>query len=187
MHKIILTWCALSLITLNTYGGTDFKYKAVKEFIPAGYEIYDTASGDFNEDGYRDYIIVLRSNDENINPSSQRPLLVLAGTAKDKFELVARNDHVVLCSTCGGVFGDPYQKVSINGPLLTVEHSVGGSWQWSRVITFRYNIKTKEILLDEDITKSYNTFSPNQQKSIASNKNDFGVLPFSSYSYNKGY
>lgn len=178
---------SLFLIYGNIYAKPDFSYKKIKEFIPEGYQIYDTASGDFNADGFRDYIIVLKSTNESANSSGERPLILLAGAPKGKFELVARNDHVVLCATCGGVFGDPYQKVSMNGAFLTVEHSIGGNWQWSRTITFKYNTETKEIVLHEDITRSYQSYAQNKQKSIASNKGDFGNLPFTAYSYDKGF
>jgi len=190
---VIAIFLALSTIsgnayaTGNTYKNSYYKYEKIKEFIPEGYEIYDTASGDFNGDGFRDYIIVLRSSIENANSNGNRPLLVLTGAAKGKFELLARNDNVVLCETCGGPFGDPYSKLSINGPVLSIEHSVGGTYQWSRVITFKYNTTTKGLLLNDDITKTFQKFGPNNQRSIASNKKDFGTLPFSSYSYSKGF
>lgn len=173
--------------TANFYGKPDFSYKKIREFIPDGYQVYDTASGDFNADGYTDYILVLQSIKENANSGGERPLLLLSGAAKGKLELLARNDHVVLCSTCGGVFGDPYQKISINGSYISVEHGIGGNWQWSRVITFKYDTEKKEMLLYEDITKSYRAALPANQKSVASNKTDFGSLPFSSFAYNKGF
>jgi hypothetical protein len=187
LFSFTLLFIFLSTITNDIYAKSDFSYKKVKEFIPNGYQIYDTASGDFNGDGYTDFLIVLKSNNENPNSSEERPLLLLAGGAKGKLELVARNDHVVLCASCGGVFGDPYQKVSIKGEFLSVEHSVGGNWQWSRTITFKYNPQTKEIVLHEDITKSYQSYAQHKQKCIASNKTDFGNLPFTSYSYDKGF
>jgi hypothetical protein len=171
----------------RTNGNTKFKYEKIKDFIPEGFYVYDTASGDFNADGYTDYVIVLGSNVEGAESANNRPLLVLQGAPKGKFELLARNDNVVLCATCGGVFGDPYSKVSLDGQLLKVEHNVGGNWQWSRVITFKYNTEKKEFVLDEDITKSFQKFNPNNQKTIASNKKDFGTLPFAEYAYNKGF
>jgi hypothetical protein len=135
----------------------------------------------------RDYVLVLRSSTENPNSNGERPLLVLTGAPKGKFTLLARNDSVVLCETCGGVFGDPYSKVSIKGAYLSVEHSVGGNWQWSRVITFKYNDESKEMVLNEDVTKSFKKFDPSNQKSVVSNKSDYGVLTFTNYSYNKGF
>ncbi len=187
LFSFTLLFLSLSFITNDIYGKSDFSYKKVKEFIPKGYQMYDTASGDFNGDGYTDFLLVLKSNNENPNSNGERPLLLLAGGAKGKLELVARNDHVVLCASCGGVFGDPYQKVSIKGEFFSVEHSVGGNWQWSRTITFKYNSETKEIVLHEDVTKSYQAYAQHKQKSIASNKTDFGNLPFESYSYDKGF
>jgi hypothetical protein len=187
LFSIILLFLSLSVAARTIYARPDFSYKKIKEFIPPGYQIFDTASGDFNSDGFIDYLIVLKSAEESANSSGERPLILLAGAAKGKFSFVARNDRVVLCATCGGVFGDPYQKVSINGAFLTVEHSIGGNWQWSRTITFKYNKEKKEILLHEDITKSYPSYAQNKQKSMASNKADFGNLPFTSYSYDKGF
>ena len=41
------------------------------------------------------------------------PLFVLACTSTGKFKLIARNDSVVLCKSCGGILGDPYQGIAI--------------------------------------------------------------------------
>ena len=183
----ILLSLTLSLVSNNLFAKGGPKYPNIKEFVPEGYRIFDTASGDFNDDGFKDYLVVLKSINENTNSNGERPLILLKGSAKNKFELVARNDSVVLCGNCGGVFGDPYQSVSIKKNLITIEHSIGGAWQWDRVVSFRYNFETKDIVLHEDITKSRQKHSPNNQKSIASNKSDFGVLAFTSYAYNKGF
>ncbi|MDQ6812725.1 MAG: hypothetical protein M3040_03135 [Bacteroidota bacterium] len=187
VFTVILFSTILSLTNGYVYAKTEFNYKNIKAFIPDDYAIFDTASGDFNEDGYTDYIIVLTRKNETPNSSGERPLLLLAGLPKGKFELIARNDQVVLCANCGGVFGDPYKKVSISGQLITVEHSVGGTWQWSRSTTFRYDGQTREILLQEDVTKSYKKYLSSREKTIAVNNADFGNLPFASYSYHKGF
>ncbi|HEX8460069.1 MAG TPA: hypothetical protein VF623_01510 [Segetibacter sp.] len=185
--SVLLFGLGMFITSFTTYEKPDFKYEKIKQFIPEGYHIYDTASGDINGDGMRDYVLVLNSNTENANSKGDRPLIVLTGAAKGKFELLARNDNVVLCTTCGGIFGDPYNKISVEGQLIAIEHKVGGNYQWSRIITFKYKADTKEMVLNEDIIRSFEKSSPNNQKSIASNKNDFGVLPFTDYSYNKGF
>jgi hypothetical protein len=185
--SFIVVLLSLSLVTTNSYGKGKLKYQKIKQFIPDGYVIFDTASGDFNADGYRDYIIVLKNNSEISNPSSERPLLLLVGRPKGKLELLARNDHVVLCGNCAGVFGDPYQGVSIKGQLLSIEHKVGGNWQWSRVITFKYNNEKKDLELIGDTTESYQSSAKTKRKVITRNDSDFGVLSFSSYSYSKGF
>src|SRR6478609_825122 len=58
LFSFTLLFIFLSLITTQLCAKGDFSYKKVKQFIPDGYQIYDTASGDFNSDGYTDFLIV---------------------------------------------------------------------------------------------------------------------------------
>jgi hypothetical protein len=186
--QVVLLLClAACFILTQSFTKENFKYQKIRQFIPEGYQVYDTASGDLNGDGYEDLVLVLKSNIESVTSEGVRPLLVLTGKYRGYFDLFARNDKVVLCESCGGVFGDPYQKVTINNGFLSIEHNVGATYKWSRVITFKYEAECKEMVLFEDKTNSYHASAPNKQTGFSSNKRDFGVLPFSCYTYNKGF
>jgi hypothetical protein len=156
----------------------------LKDFIPKGFTLLDSASGDLNKDGFKDLIVILKNNSEEAMPDTTRPLLILHGTKKKTYTLIAKNDHVVLCEACGGVFGNPYEGIAVKNNYFSVEHYGGSSWRWSRIITFKYDFKTKQYVLHRDAGISYHTSDPDKTTKIITRKKDFDRLPFFKYSYN---
>ncbi|WP_276500390.1 hypothetical protein [Terrimonas pollutisoli] len=159
----------------------------ITSFIPAGYAILDSASGDLNKDRLKDYVLILKVDEEEEHADTTRPLLLLMGTVRDQYQLLARNDSVVLCKSCGGVFGDPYAGITIKNNFFSVEHYGGSNWRWTRIITFRYDAKTKQFLLHRDAGESFHTSDPDKMKLNLHEKEDFGKLPFAKYSYDKAW
>jgi hypothetical protein len=161
--------------------------QSLKSYIPQGYSILDSASGYLNNDTYKDVVLILKYKYENIGADTTRPLLLLAGTKKNNhYSLMAKNDSVVLCKECGGIFGDPFQGITIKRGYFSIEHYGGSSWRWTRIITFKYSIKTKQFLLHRDAGVSYhNTENPIKETKLISNKSDFGKLNFINFSYAK--
>jgi hypothetical protein len=172
---IISLFCFSSPVTGQSGG--------LSSFIPAGYTILDSAAGDLNKDGRKDYVLILRVNEEEEHADTSRPLLLLMGTAKEQYQLFARNDSVVLCKSCGGVFGDPYAGITIKNNFFSIEHYGGSNWRWTRIITFRYDTKTKQFILHRDAGESFHTSDPDKQELTLYEKGDFGKLPFAKYSY----
>jgi hypothetical protein len=87
----------------------------ISRFIPKGYALLDTAMGDLNLDNYKDIILVLKTIGEDTALDAteyKRPLLLLLGHVDKNFTVVARNDNIVRCHQCGGVFGEPYDTAS---------------------------------------------------------------------------
>ena len=77
------------------------------KFIPKGFQLLDSKSGDLNQDGYTDYIIICKYPNED-QEEIKRPLLILHGNSNGGLSLFKRNDNIVLCYLCGGVTSDPY-------------------------------------------------------------------------------
>ena len=166
-----------------TAGAQAHNAKSFQSFIPAKYSLLDSASGDWNKDGYSDMVLILKSDSEEMAPDTTRPLLLLAGTAAGGYTLLARNDSVVLCKGCGGVFGDPYAGVAVKNGFFSIEHYGGSNWRWTRIITFRFDAKSKVFRLHRDAGVSYHTFDPDKTTDIISNKSHYGKLLFTKYSY----
>lgn len=82
------------------------------KFIPKGFQLLDSKSGDLNQDGYTDYIIICKSPNED-KEEMKRPLLILHGNSNGGLSLFKRNDNIVLCYLCGGVMGDPYTGMTL--------------------------------------------------------------------------
>lgn len=156
----------------------------IKPFIPKGFTLLDSASGDLNNDGFKDLIVVLKNDLEGTVPDTTRPLLILHGSKNGTYKLIAKNDHVVLCEACGGVFGNPYEGITIKNNYFSIGHYGGSSWRWTRIITFKYDLKSKQYVLHKDAGISFHTSDPDKTTENIHRKKDFDKLPFSKYNYN---
>ena len=175
----------LALIICEGIWGQSMSSQTLASYIPKDYSILDSAQGDLNGDGYKDWVLILKSKYEEFNTDTTRPLLLLLGTKRGVYTLFAKNDSVVLCKGCGGVFGDPYEGITVKKGYFEIHHYGGSNWRWTRNISFKYNSITKGFLLHRDSGISYHTSDPNKSKTTIINKKDFDKLPFSKYSYEK--
>ncbi|HZH36685.1 MAG TPA: hypothetical protein VEX65_05385 [Flavisolibacter sp.] len=176
MQKVISLFILFLFISRAVFG----QNKSIQNFIPAGYILLDSASGDLNRDSYRDLVLVLKKNGEEDSVDVPRPLLLLQGSATG-YSLAGRNDNVVLCYSCGGVFGDPYQGITIKNGYFSLEHYGGSSWRWTRIITFRYDAKGKQFRLHRDAGASFHTAEPDNQEQVLYHPERFGKTWFTQY------
>lgn len=163
--------------------------KAVATFIPDGYEVLDTCSGDLNLDTYTDMLVLLHkrdeqdSVDEESGRSAKRRLLVLTGVQSgDTYKLAAQSDSAVYCYACGGMMGDPYQGLVIKNGYFSIELYGGSAERWERTITFKYAAADSTWYLHKDGHISYNVNDEAQKKNakIYTVKN-FGKIPFTTF------
>ncbi len=175
--KIILFFISCFLITFCCQSQSNL----VTAFIPEGYDLLDSASGDLNKDGHKDMILLLKRKDEQLFSETTRPLLILHGDKTKNYNLIARHDSVVLCQGCGGVFGDPYAGVVIKDNFFSVEHYGGSNWRWTRIMTFKYQSKTKNYLLHRDAGESYHMSDLDKTTQNVNRRQDFDKLPFMKY------
>ncbi len=181
MTRLLFSIFVFIIFGFNSYA----QLQTLQSFIPADYSILDSASGDINKDGKKDMLVILKYNDEENSGDTVRPLLVLLGSGKDLYELTAQSDSVVLCKACGGVFGDPYAGMTVKNNFFSIEHYGGSNWRWTRIITFRYDVKTGNIYLHRDAGESFHVDDPDKTKPYTYTKEDYGKLLFSKYSYDK--
>ena len=167
------------LLCLNKSFG---QYKDFRQFVPKDFTILDSSSGDLNRDGIKDMVMILKNKFEKFNYDTTRPLILLQGNKNGQFRLISRNDHVVLCLGCGGVFGDPYQGITIKKGFFSIEHYGGSGWRWTRIVTFKYNAVKKQFYLHKDAGQSWHSSDPNQSTENIFNKEGYGKLHFEQYS-----
>ncbi|MBL7761016.1 MAG: hypothetical protein JNK08_10015 [Sediminibacterium sp.] len=157
------------------------QFQPLQSYIPKGFTLMDTASGYLNKDGYRDLVMILKNDLENEVGDTSRPLLLLEGSKDGQYRLFARNDNVVLCKECGGVFGDPYDGITIKKGFFSIAHYGGSSWRWSRIITFKFNKEKNQFILSRDAGVSYHSSNPNKITTELYNKKDFHRVTFLQY------
>ncbi len=117
--------------------------KNIYSFIPDNYDTLSLTNGDLNKDGLEDVVFALfhkmeKEDIENVNVDSipSRLLIVLFGS-KSGYIKAVKSATALLCKYCGGVFGDPFNGVSIAKNVLTISHYGGSAWRWSFDHKFR--------------------------------------------------
>src|SRR5436190_14825570 len=126
------------LLTLAVSQSIFAQQSQLKTFVPKGFKILDSAKCDINQDGFTDYIVVLKNDNEAVGTEYSRPLLIIEGQKSNILKLAAKNDRLVLCFDCGGVFGDPYAAITVKKNYFSIEHYGGSNERWTRVVTFKY-------------------------------------------------
>lgn len=183
MRKIIpvLVWlCAAPLMAAAQ--GNELKIPAeAAPFVERGTKAIALEAADLNGDGTQDFVLVLEKEkpelDGNDMPVNQRPLLILLRAADGKLGMAKRNERIVMCSKCGGVFGDPFEGVTAGRNTFTVEHYGGSAWRWKFSYKFNYSRidKTWQLVRAEEL--SYHTSDPDKVKTrIHTPPKDFGKI-----------
>ncbi len=166
-----------------THQSENSKPDPFSRHIPEGYYLVDSSSGDLNRDSFPDLLMILeKEEEENADDQKKRPLLILIGSNNGSYELKAENDQVVLCSTCGGSLGDPYQGISIKNGYFSLEHFGGSSWRWSRIITFKYSRDEDNWFLHRDGGENFHISDPENIEPYMRTKDDFGSVSFLDFS-----
>jgi hypothetical protein len=158
----------------------------VRPFVEEGTKAIAVESADLNGDGRGDYILVLErekpAKDENDFPVNQRPLLVLVRGGDGRLSVAKRNERLVMCSQCGGVFGDPFEGVEAGRNTFTVEHYGGSNWRWKYSYRFNYSRidKTWQLVRAEEV--SYHTSDPDKMKTrVYTPPRDYGKIDIADF------
>jgi hypothetical protein len=143
--------------------------KELKAFVIKGYEVLGAAEGDVNGDGRKDAVLVLKQAGEDslsyeLAETASRPLLLLTRDAGGRLKQAVRNDDLVLCAQCGGVFGDPWEGISISKGQIMINFYGGSNWRWSIQYVFAWQATAKDWLLVQERNISYHTSDPDKAK-----------------------
>ncbi|MBO0358827.1 hypothetical protein J0X19_12795 [Hymenobacter sp. BT186] len=155
-------------------------------FIPAGYKLLDATSGDLNLDALPDKVLVLQklnADTTTMGDTLNRPLLLLIGEPNHRYRLAARNERAVMCSSCGGMMGDPYQGITIKKGFFSVEHYGGSAWRWTHITTFKYAPVDQQWYLHREGGDSFHAADPEKVETHIETTKDFGRIAFPDYDY----
>lgn len=152
-------------------------------FIPKGFELLDYETGDLNGDGRSDVVLVLKNvNEDSLDmddAANNRPLLLLTRQADNKLKLAARNDEVIMCKQCGGVFGDPYEGITVGKNMLTINFYGGSAWRWGVEYKFKYDAAAKNWMLDKETDIYYHNADPDKMKTTVYTREELGSVTLS--------
>ncbi len=179
MKKVLLI---ASLVTAFYVNAQDKPLPAeAKPFVLKGYEMLDYITGDLNADKRSDAILILKvaGEDTVLFDEIKRPLLLLLRQPNGRLKLAKRNDDMVLCRSCGGVFGDPYAGTSIKKTTFIINFYGGSSWRWGYEYTFSYNAAAKNWLLTRESDESYHDGDPE----ATMKKNIIGAVEFAGINF----
>lgn len=180
---LLLTIC-FSVIVINAQT-TAIKVPAeVRPFVESGTNPIALESADLNGDGTKDYILVLEREsglemDEYDTPTNQRPLLILVRGKDKKLTEAKRNEKMVMCSQCGGIFGDPLAGITVGKNTFTVNHYGGSAWRWTADYKFNYSRIDKTWQLVQIEKTSYHNVRPMEEtleKTVLTPPKDFGKV-----------
>ncbi|MFL5764018.1 MAG: hypothetical protein ACJ77K_08765 [Bacteroidia bacterium] len=150
----------LSVLALKTsaqpfsFPKIDSTGRDASEFIPPGWFVEHSASGDLNNDKTEDLVLVIQSKDsitelryncetkkwDDEERGFPRILIVLFEGLDGKYHLAFQNNDFILRSDEGGMMGDPFegQEMKIRNNVLTFGFSGGTSERWVVEYKFRY-------------------------------------------------
>jgi hypothetical protein len=158
----------------------------VRPFVVAGTKAIALEAADLNGDGRGDFVLVLErenpAKDEDDFPVNQRPLLVLVRDEGGRLAAAKRNERLVMCSQCGGVFGDPFEAVEAGRNTFTVHFYGGSNWRWKYSYKFNYSRldKTWQLVRAEEI--SYHTSDPDKMKTrVFTPPKDYGKVDLADF------
>lgn len=140
----------------SDFNGNDnnSKVKDVTSLIPSGWHILEDrfegkpvkAKGDLNKDGVEDVAIVIEKTQETEGEKAQeseffgapRSLLIAFGNEDNTFSLSIIADDVVLPEEAGGVWGDPFDSLTIDRGSVVLSDYGGSNWRWYNKYRFRF-------------------------------------------------
>lgn len=109
----------------------------ITDFVPHGWFLKDKIEGDLNKDGLMDTALIIDEQVFADDPAPQRALVVLF-SKNGAWSFSASNDQLVFCATCGGMLGDPLQKLAIDRGVLVIELYGGSRDRWGMTYRFRW-------------------------------------------------
>ncbi|WP_261304127.1 hypothetical protein [Paenibacillus andongensis] len=117
---------------------------SVNSIIPVGWHILEKVKGepiqvegDLNNDRISDIAAIIEktSNDKEAPP---RSLLIAFGTKDHTYTISIIADKVVLKADEGGVWGDPFESLTIDRGSVVISDYGGSNWRWYNKYRFRY-------------------------------------------------
>ena len=175
----------LSASNKETANSTEYS-GSVQDFsqlIPEGWSILTAygeeakAEGDLNKDNIPDIAAVIEQNTSantngtiDLSNPPARSLIIAFRNPDNSYNLSVIADKAVLLANEGGIFGDPFDSISINRGSVVLHFYGGSSWRWYE--NFRFRFQDKDWYLIGATIGSYFNLSD----SIEPDEEDYNLL-----------
>lgn len=149
-------------------------------FVPGGMRILASAKGDINNDENPDVVVVLEMNgEEQTAKDAPRTVLLLVRDASGILHEESRNDKIVPCADCGGMFGDPFSSISTKNDSITVVNEGGAGVSWVDEFTFTHVLDDGWRL--SKAVRSVTQRGTPETSRISLSEKDFGSISFEAF------
>lgn len=117
----------------------------INSFIPKGWHILERVKGqpakvegDLNNDGINDVAMVIEGTSTTQGEAAPRSLMILLGNKNKSYSLSVTAQKAVLLSNEGGVFGDPFENITIDRGSVLLSFYGGSNYRWFNSYRFRF-------------------------------------------------
>lgn len=186
MTKVTSTLFFLIMISLLACSPQE-QPSAFEQLLVAEYDIFYQDTLRVSQKEFVIAVLTRQQEDSLADVSDEdimRPLIVLEKNNRGQFDLAVRNDSVLLCLNCGGLFGDPLDQVELTENGFTASYYGGSRFRWTRHTSFEYNEENNEWLLASDDGVSYDSFDPEESMEEQAYNTLSGGEPIKLRSYN---
>ncbi len=113
------------------------KGKDLKGFIPEGWKIKSSVEGDLNKDSLPDIAAVIEKEDDT-DSSFPRILFVLVQDKDKSYTLTVKTATAIMKANEGGVWGDPFETISVDRGSILLRFYGGSNWRWYKHYRFKF-------------------------------------------------
>lgn len=119
------------------------KKNDIYSLIPSGWRLLSKekpvfVEGDLNKDGLNDAAAVIEKLKSEMDGSPQRALIIAFRNKDNSYKLSIIADQIILKADEGGIWGDPFDSISIDRGSVVISHYGGSNWRWSSTYRFRF-------------------------------------------------
>lgn len=131
----------------------------ISSVIPPNWRAIDTVYGDLNHDQLPDLVLALEyvapvselraygDADTEIIKEFQKPrILAIYFKRKNGYSFALQNNDFLLRDKEGGIYGDPYDGISIKNNVLNLSFRGGSNWRWKLDYQFQYTHETWQLI-----------------------------------------
>lgn len=145
------------------------------QLVPEHFIVQSEQHGDLDADGDEDVLLVLQDTRGDEARFRSRALQIFLRADDGNLEETVMNPHAILCSSCGGMLGEPLQGIEIAAGKFSLRFEGGSREVWSREYRFVYVSQARTWLLNEFESVAHDRITEESGSSRLTPK-DFGAI-----------